>query len=240
MRVYPTTTAPEAKVVAGVPSTSPTPVEAPRAKDRRRWFVLACGLAVVATSVWAFRHAGSWLVVQDPLAPARAIVVLSGGMPYRAREAARIYQQNVAPQVWISQPASPRAELGKLGIDYVDESFYSQKVLIALGVPPNAIRVLQNPGANTEEEAARVARECREENAHRVIIVTSKAHTRRVRFIWRHIVGSDPQAVVRFVTDDSFEPAHWWKTTADALDVVRELLGLANASLGFPLRPEPH
>ena len=207
----------------------------------RRWVVIACSVAVFAAaiSVWALRHAGDWLVVQDPLTPAHAIVVLSGGVPYRARQAARIYQQNLAAQVWVSQPLSPRAELGKLGIAFVDESFYSQNVLIALGVPADAIRVFQTAAANTEEEISEIARECRQDNAHRVIIVTSKAHTRRVRFIWHRVVGDDPGAVVRYVADDSFDPVHWWRTTNDALDVVREFLGLTNAAFGFPLRPEP-
>ena len=99
--------------------------------------------------MWALRHAGGWLVVQDGLAPAHAIVVLSGGMPYRAREAARI-------------------------------------------------------------------------------------------LVWHRVAGNDPAAVVRYVADDPVDAAYWWRATGDALDVVREFLGLANAAFGFPLRPEPH
>jgi hypothetical protein len=61
-----------------------------------------------------------------------------------------------------------------------------------------------------------------------------------VRFIWHRLVGKDPELIVRYASDDPFDAAHWWRTTSDALVVVRELLGLANASLGFPSRPEPH
>lgn len=111
---------------------------------------------------------------------------------------------------------------------------------MALGVPSDSIHVLETPVANTEEEVMEIARECRRDAAHRVIIVTSKPHTRRVRFIWRRLVGNDPEAIVRYTSDDKFDAAHWWKTSADALAVVREYLGLANAALGFPARPEPH
>ena len=187
-----------------------------------------------------FRQAGAWLTVQDPLAPANAIVVLSGSMPSRAREAARIYQQSFSAQVWISPGLPPARELEALGIAYVGESFYNQRVLMALGVPSNAIRILETSAANTEEEVREIARECRQEGAHNVILVTSKAHTRRVRFIWHRLVGNDPELLVRYTSDDPFDAAHWWRTTSDALVVVRELLGLANASLGFPSRPEPH
>jgi uncharacterized SAM-binding protein YcdF (DUF218 family) len=134
----------------------------------------------------------------------------------------------------------PARELEALGIAYVGESFYNQRVLMASGVPSNAIRILETSAANTEEEVREIARECRQEGARNVILVTSKAHTRRVRFIWHRLVGNDPELLVRYTSDDPFDAAHWWRTTSDALVVIRELLGLVNASLGFQSRPEPH
>jgi len=73
-----------------------------------------------------------------------------------------------------------------------------------------------------------------------VIIVTSKPHTRRVRLIWHKRVGNDPRLIIRYVSDDPFDAAHWWRKTSDALDVVREWLGIANAWAGFPLHPAAH
>jgi hypothetical protein len=43
--------------------------------------------------------------------------------------------------------------------------------------------------------------------------------------------------IVRFAQDDTYDGAHWWRHTQDALDVTRETLGLLNAWAGFPLRP---
>lgn len=208
---------------------------------RHRWIGTLClGVFLVGASFLFLRVWGDLLVVQDPLASAHAIVVLSGSMPDRATEAARLYARNLAAEVWVSQPVGPAAELGKMHIPYVGEAFYNQRVLIAMGVPADAIRVFQDPIANTEEEVDEIARDCRRDGAHTVIIVTSKPHTRRVRIIWRHRVGNDPQLIVRYTNDDTFDPAHWWRRTPDVLDVVRESLGIVNASLGFPVRPEPH
>jgi uncharacterized SAM-binding protein YcdF (DUF218 family) len=195
---------------------------------------------LLAGFAWAILHLGQWLVMEDPLAMSHAIVVLSGQMPQRATEAARIYQQNYAPQVWVSRPVSPSAELEGMKIFYVGEEFYNQKVLMARGVPPDAIRVFDQSIANTEEEVDEIARELRRDEAHSVIIVTSKPHTRRVRLIWNRRVGDDPRLIVRYVSDDTFDAAHWWRQTGDALDVVREVLGIVNAELGFPARPMPH
>jgi uncharacterized SAM-binding protein YcdF (DUF218 family) len=206
---------------------------------RRRWVWFPILLAVVlaGTCVWALLHFGGWLLVEDPLTTAHAIVVLSGSTPERAIEAARLYRQNYSAQVWVSQPASPAPELARLQIPYVGEDFYNERVLIALGVPADAIRILEKPAANTMQEVDEIASDCRRDNAHTVIVVTSKPHTRRVRIIWNRRVGSDPRLIVRYPSDDPFDAAHWWRTTGDALDVVREVLGIANAWAGFPLRP---
>ena len=207
----------------------------------RRWITLLSVLAVLlGAGAWVLLHLGDWLVVQDPLTTAHAIVVLSGHMPDRAIEAARVYQQNVAAQVWVSQPVSPAADLAQMHIAYVGEEFYNEKVLMAHGVPPDAIHVLEQAAANTEEEVDEIARDCRRDDAHAVIIITSKSHARRVRLIWRRRIGNDPRLILRYVTDDRFDAAHWWRNTPDALDVVREWLGIANAWAGFPVRPEPH
>jgi len=209
-------------------------------RARRRITFVSVLAVLLGAGVWVILHLGDWLVVQDPLTTAHAIVVLSGHMPDRAVEAARVYQRNVASQVWVSQPVSPAADLAQMHIAYVGEEFYNEKVLMAHGVPPDAIHVLEQAAANTEEEVDQIARDCRRDDAHAVIVVTSKAHSRRVRLIWRRRIGNDPRLILRYVTDDPFDAAHWWRRTPDALDVVREWLGIANAWAGFPLRPEPH
>jgi len=197
-------------------------------------------LAAVAAAVLAFFFIGQWLVREDPLAHADVIVVLSGHLPDRAVEAARIYQAGYATQVWVSPPLSPVDELKLMKIAYLGEDFYNEKVLLAEGVPADAIRVLERPSANTEEEVREIKDTLASSDLHSAIIVTSKVHTRRVGTIWRKLVGSEPKAIVRFAKEDPYDGAHWWKHTHDALDIVRETLGLLNAWAGFPLRPSAY
>jgi hypothetical protein len=49
---------------------------------RRLLIVLAVLAVLTSAAFWAFRNLGRWLVVDDTLQPARAIVVLSGLVPY--------------------------------------------------------------------------------------------------------------------------------------------------------------
>jgi uncharacterized SAM-binding protein YcdF (DUF218 family) len=205
--------------------------------NRRRLIAGGIFIALAAATVTAFLTIGEWLIVEDPLAHADVAVVLSGRLPERAVEAARIYKAGYADQVWISPPVSPVDELKAMNISYLGEDFYNEKVLIARDISPDAIRILDKPNANTEAEVRQIVEDLRSMDFHSVILVTSKAHTRRVRTIWRKLVGSEPRMIVRFASDDAYDGAHWWRHTRDGLDVVRETLGLLNAWAGFPLRP---
>jgi uncharacterized SAM-binding protein YcdF (DUF218 family) len=191
---------------------------------------------LIAAAIFIF-GVGRWLVVEDPLVHADVIVILSGRLPERAVEAADVYKAGYADQIWISPPVSPAEDLKAMNISFLGEDFYNEKVLIAKGVPPDAIRILEHPNINTEAEVRLIQKDLHDLDFHSVIIVTSKAHTRRVRTIWRKLVGSEPHMMVRYAHEDPYDGAHWWRHTQDGLDVVRETLGLLNAWAGFPLRP---
>ena len=204
----------------------------------RRWLVVGGILIFLAAAgALVFFKIGSWLVVQDPAVHADVIIVLSGDLPVRAMQAAELYKAGYADQVWVSPPISPVDQLKDMNISFLGEDFYNEKVLLAQGVHPDAIRVMDQPSANTEEEVREISTWLRNNNFRTAIVVTSKPHTRRVRTIWRKLIGSDSRLIVRFASGDPYDGAHWWRHTHDALDVVRETLGLFNAWAGFPLRP---
>ncbi len=204
---------------------------------RRAFIVLAVLVVLAGAASWVFFRMGRWLVVEDALEPAHAIVVLSGRMPLRAREAAEIYRQGFAAQVWVTRPVGPAEELKQMGISYLGEEFYNEEVLLHRGVPTDAIRMLEKPVSNTQEEVLEISEELRREGGQNVIVVTSKVHTRRVKAIWKAKVGESLRLMVRYASEDSYDGAHWWRHTQDALEVVREILGLANVWAGFPVRP---
>jgi uncharacterized SAM-binding protein YcdF (DUF218 family) len=211
----------------------------------RRWVrvVVALGvfgLLLIAVLPSALNALGRWLVVNDPIDKASAIVVLVGAMPFRAMEAATLYRQGWAPAVWVTQEdRSPRdAALVRLGIRPPHDHEYSQDILVRLGVPPSAVRVLDPPIRNTMQEVDLLARELRSAGGQRAILVTSKAHTRRVRATWWARVGNSPAAIVHAATEDKYDPERWWRRTADVFAVSREALGLVNVWMGFPVQPD--
>ncbi len=185
---------------------------------------------------------GQWLVVADPLEPAKAIVVLSGRVPFRAMEAASIYREGLAPEVWLTKEVVHAEEqaLGRLGVAVVRDEVYNREALERLGVKPEAIRLLGDGVWNTVDEVRLIARELARTGGDRVIIVTSKAHSRRVRATWAAIVGISPRAIVRYAREEPYGGRGWWRNTRDALDVSREVFGLMNVWAGFPVQPDRH
>jgi uncharacterized SAM-binding protein YcdF (DUF218 family) len=218
--------------MASEKNTESTPL-----KHRRTRGILLglAGLLLLVAVVFLF-CLGRWLVVEDPIEKAQAIVVLSGRMPLRAMEAAKLYRQGYAARVWLTHSTEPGATLEAMQIAYVGEDSYNLRVLMYEGVPADAIRILEPPIINTADEIAAVSAVLEEEKGRTVIIVTSKVHTRRVRILWHRLAARRGKAIIRAASDDAFEPGRWWRTSGDALDVVREFLGILNAWAGMPLR----
>jgi uncharacterized SAM-binding protein YcdF (DUF218 family) len=109
---------------------------------------------------------------------------------------------------------------------------------VGLGVKPEAIRVLGEGIRNTVDEMRLIGAELGRNGGDRVIIVTSKAHSRRVRATWAAIVGDSPRAIVRYAREEPYGADGWWRNTRDALDVSREVFGLMNVWAGFPVQPD--
>lgn len=214
---------------------NPASVSRPRSRALRVFSAIIGGGLVLAVVI--FFGVGRWLVVEDPLVKARAIVVLSGAMPLRAIEAAKLYRKGYAPEIWLTHSTLPGETLEQMGIPFSGEDHYNALVLIHEGVPLEAIHVLEPPIVNTVDEIKVIAPALARGKDSAVILVTSKAHTRRVRLLWRRLAPDRGRAIVRAASGDPFDPRHWWRNTSDALEVVREVLGLLNAWAGLPLHP---
>ncbi|MGH9775185.1 MAG: YdcF family protein [Candidatus Acidiferrales bacterium] len=204
----------------------------------RRYTGLVLLILILVLGAVAFRALGSWLVVEDPLERAGAIVVLTGGLPYRALAAEKLYEQNYAPEIWLTHPSGPEEDLAPLGVSFTPEDEYNRQVLIKSGVPADRVRVLPGAIVDTEEEVDEISTEMTRNGIREIILVTSPPHTRRVRVLWRKLAPAGLYAIVRAAPQDPYDASHWWRNTRDALAVSREILGLCNAWAGLPIRPK--
>lgn len=205
----------------------------------RRALLSAGGAFVVMLLllVAAFLNAGKWLVREDSVQKAQIVVVLSGGLPERALAAADVFKATGAHEVWLTRPREPGTAMQQLHLPYAGEEQYSRMVLIDRGVPPSAIHTLGPYINSTADELRAVLAELQTRPDAVLVVVTSKAHTRRVRSIWNVVARGSNRGhlLLRAAPQDTFDAAHWWRSASDVLSVVREYLGLVNAWLGLPL-----
>jgi len=194
-------------------------------------------LGLLSATVVGFRGIGRWLIREDPLSAADAIVILGDRLPYPAEEAAKIFRMGYAPQVWLSRPDNPGAELEKRGIHFVSCEEYNRQILTHGGVPEAAVRILPDTVVDTEQEIKEVEQEIRRTGKTRVMIVTSPEHTRRVRSLWKRLFGENPMVTVRAASETPYDPDHWWRNAADGMSVVHEMVALTNDWAGLPARP---
>ena len=204
---------------------------------RTLYWLGGCHIVLFLLAVGAFFHAGTWLVREDPVQKAQVVVVLSGGLPERALAAAEVFKASGAREVWLTRPLQPGAAMQQVRLPYAGEEQYSRMVLIDRGVPPAAIRALTPQISDTADELKAVFDELNTQPETTLVVVTSKAHTRRVRAIWNVVSRGSTRGhlLVRAAAQDAFDAEHWWRSTNDALSLVREYLGLLNAWVGLPM-----
>ena len=170
--------------------------------------------------------AGRYLVREDPLEPVDAIFVLAGARVERWLEAWELTREGATGHVLLSpgRRESAHARLDALGIPYPSEAELARDALVQLGLPAARVSILPGDLDNTAEEAVALRRHAASAGWRRILVITSKYHTRRTRFAFRR--EFDDSGVVIFVRasrHDASVPERWWTRRADVRFVVSEL-----------------
>lgn len=162
--------------------------------------------------------AESW-VVQDPLNRADALIVLSDDDFYadRATRAAELFREGKASLVI----ASGRRLRPTVGIVELMEHD-----LIERGVPKDKILRVPHDGDSTLQEAESLANVAKAKKWHSAIVVTSNYHTRRARYIFRHVFPQGIEVRVASARDADFDPEAWWEKRKSSKLFMREIVGM--------------
>ena len=200
-------------------------------------------LALAATGSVCFPFAGKWLVAEDAFTHADVAVVLSGNPVQRSLAARDLYRQGKIDSILIiPEPPSPyQDELEKLGLFERSEKSWSERILIASGVPASRIAFLPEPADGTITEARHLVGFFRGRFPNDLVIVTSKFSSRRARFIFRRLLNPLHVKVLCYPSPyDEFQSARWWAQPRNALTVVMEYQKfLANAFILLKPIPSP-
>ena len=194
----------------------------------RRGALIAVPILIIAALLMP--RAGAWLVVADPLVKSDAIIVLGGTMYERQLEAIDLLNEGWAPRIYLFREIADWGELEllKRNIPYTRAVDVQIDAMVRLGVPRESILVLDQVNS-TAEESTHVLQLVTREKYSRVIIVTSKQHTRRARLVMRRrLDDAGVQVIVRPTRYDLSPVDRWWtnrSTLRFTLFETQRLLG---------------
>jgi hypothetical protein len=189
---------------------------------RQGWAAVVLGVVLLGSAsigIFAIRRsilrAAGWaLVVNDRIEPADVIVVSREADGAGALEAADLVHSKVARRVAIfaSSPDPAGAEFIRRGIPYEDETTRSVRQLSSLGVET----IDQIPGyvAGTEDEGPVLADWCRRQGFRSVVVVSTFAHSRRLRRVLRRSMSTQQMRVLVHTVSarfPDFDPDRWWE-----------------------------
>jgi uncharacterized SAM-binding protein YcdF (DUF218 family) len=177
--------------------------------------VLATGLFVFSGTILS--SIGEFLVVDEPPVRSDAAVVLNTGLEYYSRliQAADLYRKGFAQKVVINgnRKSEVLKGLEKQGFR-VCCPWYEEpvRILELLGVPRKKIVTISVEDAyDTVSEAKAVGKSLLQSGISRIIISTSKSHTRRARFIWKSQFQDRLSIRMAAASSDPYSPEGWWK-----------------------------
>lgn len=158
------------------------------------------------------RGLGAFLVYEDPLEKADGIMILGGTMYERQLEAVDLYKDDWAPRLFMLREVSDwgEVELVKRGVKYLSVVDAQVDVMERLGVPRDRITILDRANS-TAQEAVILRDVAGREKLSKVIIVTSKQHTRRARLVInRRMQEIGVKVIVRASRYDRANVDRWW------------------------------
>lgn len=162
-------------------------------------------------------YLGETLIYDDPPVNSDAAIILNTGVEYYPRlvEAASIYKKGLVKKIVINgnRKTDSLRELEAKGFKrccpwYED----TMSILEMLGVPKyDVIPVSAEDAYDTVSEAEAVGEEIVEMGFKKVILITSKYHTRRAVHIWNEMFKDKLNIVSVSAKTDPFDPSSWWK-----------------------------
>ena len=179
---------------------------------------------------------GTYLVRQDKLEKADAMIILMGNIPDRAMEAYDLYMEAYAREIIIVMANRYGIEVfRKKGIPLDGQTTITQKALTGIGVSGDIITILPGDAKSTQEEAVAV-RNYMERNPglDTLILVTSSYHSRRAALTFEKELSHLDRPTVLISCPSKytgFQSENWWKDRESSKLVFFEYLKFVNTWL---------
>ena len=193
--------------------------------------LLIATVGLLTAGLFIFFELGNWLVVNDELKQADAIVVLMGSPGDRILEAKDVYSGSFSNLILFVEDDDPgRKVLKSRGIVLQDNADKSRILAIQLGIPDSIILILPGDALSTIDEA-KIIRGFIDNNndIKSIILISSSSHMRRASMIFNHELSKCKNSIEIIYTPSkysNFDGVNWWKERESRKKVVLEYLKL--------------
>ena len=170
------------------------------------------------------RLAGNYLIKEDNPIRSDAAFVLSGSSLERAEASARLYKQAIIPTIVVTgKNENDNLKIYQINIP---DAQITQKALINAGVDSSAIQTLPL-GTSTYEEAQAILGYAKQRNYKRIIVVSSKFHTRRIyRLFYEKFQKEGIEVLVYGADPITYKIEDWWNYEDGLIFVNNEYVKL--------------
>lgn len=164
---------------------------------------------------------GSFLIVNDELHKADAIVVFSGDNGQRTEKGVELLKEGLGDYLILS---------GGIVYDDVTMAKLMKNHAMKLGVPEEKI-LIDDKASTTHENAEFTKKIIEENNFKSIIVVTSEYHSRRSKLAMKKVLentlvdGEKIEVMVAHSTEEKFT-TKWWTSGNSVLIVISEYLKL--------------
>ena len=198
-------------------------------KRLKRWSIALLILVVLLGAGYLLRGSilkgmGNYLIKEDTEVKVEAAFVLSGMAYERSLKAREMYDKGYAPLL-IPVGEGFNDNLRAVGIQLSDAAL-GRQALMRMGVDSTAIRILE-AGTSTQEESEVILGYAKNMGFQRIMIISSRFHTRRVQKVFKRkfkdagidvfVVGAAPQ---------DYDIDAWWHSEMGLIFVNNEYMKL--------------
>lgn len=193
--------------------------------SKRLWAIRLAVFTLILLLLGLLRHpllraAGNFLIREDALAQADAIIVLGGAPVERGPVGARLLQEGWAPLL-VCTGERVNEVLALHGITRTEAALSRDAARLDSALLRRTY--LLEEGTSTLEEAEAVRDLAVKNGFERVIVVTTEFHTRRAGQVFRKALGpAGITVIMRAAPGTDYVAERWWATEAGLIMVNNE------------------
>jgi uncharacterized SAM-binding protein YcdF (DUF218 family) len=190
-------------------------------------------VGLLTAGLFTFFELGNWLIVNDELKEADAIVVLMGSPGDRILEAKDIYSNSYSEKIIFIEDNDPgRKEIKSRGIILPNDAIKNKSIALQLGISDSVITIIPGNANSTYDEAKILLNYLNNKpEIESIIIVSSSYHMRRAGNIFRTELAKcnhDVKIILAPSKYTEFNAKEWYSDRQSRKIVVFEYIKLLN------------